>query len=90
MVLPCRPCRAGRQPVAIDADEERVTEGNTLRWEANQRARAFNAQMFGVRSSEIRSRRIPSQMTTTARREVGMVSLSGQEYGGAQLTQETG
>ena len=37
MRLPCKPCRAGWQPVAIEAAETRVTDGKTARCSAHHR-----------------------------------------------------
>ena len=65
--MPCRPCPAGWQPVAIDAEVVRVVDGKTLRCAVNERASEAIRDKFGVRSGDRRSARRPSQMTSTAR-----------------------
>ena len=72
VVLPCKPCRAGKQPVAMLAETTRVAEGNTERWAAKHVASAAKAARQGMCSGVTLSRRTPSRMTTTAR---GMAML---------------
>ncbi len=63
MRLPCRPCRAGRQPVAIEAAETRVTEGNTASCSPHHRLAPRSLSRNGVVSGRTQSRPRPSQHT---------------------------
>ena len=68
-VLPCSSWRAGWQPVANEAETTRVAEGNIERCAAKPAPRERqSAPAPACVSSPIRSRRMPSSTTTTARR----------------------
>src|SRR4029077_11617971 len=67
IVLPSRPCCAGRHPVAIDAALVRVVDGKTLLWLAKRAARRPNSLRNGASRGVIRSALRLSQMTMTAR-----------------------
>ena len=51
------PCRAGRQPVAIEAALARVVDGKTLRCAANEAARSDSSARNGVPAGSTRSAR---------------------------------
>src|ERR1700686_365980 len=57
IVLPRRPWRAGRQPVAIEAALARVVDGKTLRWAAKRAARSANSTRNGVSAGMMKSAR---------------------------------
>src|SRR5262245_35863807 len=68
MVLPRSPWAAGQQPVAMQADVTRVTEGNTPEQPVKSAEAWASAASAGAVAGEMRSRRRLSQTTRTARR----------------------
>ena len=70
------PCRAGRQPVAIEAALARVVDGNTLRWAAKPAPRCASSLRNGVPAGSIRSARKLSQMTITTRGPDALVIMA--------------
>ena len=71
MVLPSSPCAPGRQPVAMQAEVTRVTEGKTPVQAAKSAELSARAARPGAVAGVMRSRRRLSQMTRTARRMGG-------------------
>jgi hypothetical protein len=68
------PCRRGRQPVATEDEQTRVSDGNTERAWANCVPMAAKRSRFGVVSGRTMSGRSPSN--TTSRKESIRAALS--------------
>ena len=85
--LPCRPWRAGKQPVDTDAADTRVTDGNTALCSAHHRLVPAISCRTGVVSLRTQSRPRPSQHTNTARRDLAMAKIPSSDCSGRGLRQ---